>query len=371
MGASILAIGVVSALGLDWETSCAAARCGISRAAALDHYRIQANDPWEVEFVVGHQADLLTRGFEGSARLLRLLAGAVKDLLRNTGASDAEPIPVYLSLPHPQRTLTNTALMLDDETRKEAIARRAEGPAEDTRYPEMLLTAGAALAGWSGARLAAVSRSGSTGTVEMLDRIVRDIGTGTVRRALLAVVDSLLDDETLAWLNATGRLKNRATAAGLIPGEGSVAMLLGAPTGGSASIELVAFDREDHPFEDGLASLGRGLSGVLRQFADRAGWPGDESPWVISDHNGEAYRAGDWGWALQRLTAVHIPIENSHVWYPAVSFGETGAAAPGLGAACALAAWRRGYAPAQRCAVLACSDDSCRGGFLMEANSRA
>src|SRR5690349_973039 len=103
----ISAVGMVSALGLDWETSCSAARAGLLRAAAVD-FRVQAGDPWEVMFATAHEVSLLTYGFEGDGRLLRLLTGAFRDLAKNAPFQTG-PTPVFLSVPSVDRAL------LDDE----------------------------------------------------------------------------------------------------------------------------------------------------------------------------------------------------------------------------------------------------------------
>src|SRR5258707_961848 len=98
MKISITAVGMVSALGLDWETSCAAARAGISRSESVNYYKVQAGDPWEVVPVVAHQVEILTQGFEGQGRLLRLLSGAFADLRSKVPPNPGE-LPVFLSLP--------------------------------------------------------------------------------------------------------------------------------------------------------------------------------------------------------------------------------------------------------------------------------
>ncbi len=363
MGANILAIGMVSALGLDWETCCAASRCGISRAAKLDHYKIQAGDPYAVELVVGHQVDLLTRGFEGRGRLLQLLAGALRDLRRaiTPRRGDVGSLPFYLSLPAPHRTLTNIEITLDEELREEMRAKRAEIPAvQGLEAIEALLSQAADLAQWPyPVQLAAVSQSGHTATIDILDQCLKDMASGRISHAIVGAVDSLLDDQTLAWLGNTMRLKHAALATGLVPGEAAVFFVLSAGQSEPkclAAIERLAFDQEDYSLESGKSPRGKGLSNVLRKIAGAADWPGTDSPWMLSDHNGEAYRANDWGWALQRLIASNPRFGEIQSWFPAITFGDTGGASTAVGVACAAAAWKRAYAPSPRCCISASSD---------------
>ncbi len=81
---NIAGIGLVSALGCDAATSCAAARAGLVRSRVLDNFALRSAVDGEAEPVIGHPVSLLTRGFEGDARLMRLLQGALTDLLADT-----------------------------------------------------------------------------------------------------------------------------------------------------------------------------------------------------------------------------------------------------------------------------------------------
>jgi 3-oxoacyl-[acyl-carrier-protein] synthase I len=371
MGTNIVAAGMVTALGLDWQTSCAAARAGISRASPLQHYRVQGENADDVQFVSGHQAELLTQGFEGRTRLLRLLAGALKDLARNASGELNSVGWVYLALPDPARTFGNMELIEDEEMREQARSRLVDAPwANDPGDAEDLLLESAGMARWPGRlRLAAVSRSGPAGMLDVLQKCMTDIASGHVENAIVGGVDSLLDDETLGWLECTGRLKNPRLAAGLTPGEAAVLFLVGRRETQTAlgTIESVAIGTEDRPFQSGQASLGRGLSGAVSRLAKQERWPGQDHPWVVSDHNGEAYAGGEWGWALQRLAAAKILMQEAVLWLPAVWFGDTGTARVPAAVTCALAAWNRGYAPANRCVIIASQDDGRRAALLLDA----
>jgi 3-oxoacyl-[acyl-carrier-protein] synthase I len=374
MRASILAVGMVSALGQDWRTSCAAARCKISRAGVLEHYRVQVGDPWEVEFAIGHQADLVTKGFEGRGRIVRLLAAALKDLGKACiGVKDWPLIPMYLALPDPHRTLSNVELFLDEETGEEARARRAEVDTPKSDPAESIISHAMSLANWpSYDRVKATSNSGQTGMLDILEQSLADLAAGQSKYAMVGAVDSLLDDETLAWLNNTGRLKSPAVASGIIPGEAGVVFLLGCGKHSGSelgAIESLAFGIEERPFESGQAPLGKGISAVVLQIANETGWPSVEVPWVMSDHNGEQYRANDWGTALNRLTAANPAFSRTDTLFPAITFGDTGCAAPGLALAIALSAWQRKYSVSSRCCVVSCSDSNRRAGLLASAST--
>jgi 3-oxoacyl-[acyl-carrier-protein] synthase-1 len=77
----------------------------------------------------------------------------------------------------------------------------------------------------------------------------------------------------------------------------------------------------------------------------------------------------EWGHALVRLLerwpAVHEPV----LWYPATSFGETGAASGPLAVCMAVSAVARGYAPAANAVIASSSDGSGRAAVVGERTS--
>ena len=72
--------GMVSSLGLDFYTSCAAARADITRSKELDYYKFCSLETGLVENAMGHPVSILTDGFEGNIRLVRLFVGALSVL---------------------------------------------------------------------------------------------------------------------------------------------------------------------------------------------------------------------------------------------------------------------------------------------------
>jgi len=362
MNLNISAVGMVSALGLDWETSCAASRAGISQSAAINYYRVQAGDPWEVQFVTAHQATLLTQGFEGDGRLLRLLGGAFADLRRRAPANVGE-LPVFLSLPGPSgATLDDDAV--EDDTGEPSPARTTDERADD------LLNRAAQLGKWQGrVRLAGVSTAGHTGFAEALQSCFSALTDQGLDSALVGAVDSLLDDETLGSLNDAKRLKHPAAPTGLVPGEAAVIFSVSRASIREqdvlCTVNALDFADQDQHFESDNAPNGKGLSAAIIQVAQREKWPGSDSPWILSDHNGEGYRAGDWGHTVHRLVGQDPAFAETHISFPAVSFGDTRAASGSVAAACAVAAWKRGYAPAARCCIVSSSDAGRRAAFLV------
>jgi len=365
MGVKIVAVGMVTALGLDWETSCAASRAGILRASVLDHFPFQTEQIGEPQFARGHQVDLLAKGFEGYGRLLRLLAGAMREIyLRFVAHPDTlRGAAVYLSLPDPVRSQPQIERDSFDDTELD--------PSPDD-WALRLTTQASRLAGWPQApRLQGLSVAGHAGFAQVLQRAIAALDSGKADSCIVGGVDSLLDEDTLTWLLKTNRLKHPAHAAGLMPGEGAALFLL--TTSANAlleicSLEAVNLGEESQTFMDDKAANGSGLWRTVRTLSSWNSQRRSSKPIRVSltsDHNGEVYRARELGGFLVRCRG-EIQIENDlPVVLPAISFGDTGAASGAIGMAVSARSLSRGYLPPIHNIVLSTSDGPLRGAILL------
>jgi 3-oxoacyl-[acyl-carrier-protein] synthase I len=374
--AAVVGLGMCAALGTDVVTNCAAARAGISRAAALEHYGARSAVEGTPEPVIGHQASLFTRGFEGEPRLVRLAQGALTDVLRHSAGVDWRDghYGFYLSLPDAERIHTGGDLIADEGARlawREAAAAREqdESPrSSNVERARKILEQAARLARWPGeVALRFASFSGHTGGLEAVRAAVSDLAMGATDVAVVLGADSLLDEPTLQWLHLRGRLKCDGAPAGLQPGEAGVAIVLnrtGLPTStrSVASLRAVSVATEGRTLIGGESAAGEALTAVIADVWDA---PTPESSWVICDQNGEFYRAMDWGHAVVRLRAQFEAFADPVMWYPALSFGDTGAASSLAGICMAVRAWERQYAPAATALVVAASDGEARAALTL------
>jgi 3-oxoacyl-[acyl-carrier-protein] synthase-1 len=374
--AVVVGLGMCAALGTDVETNCAAARAGISRAAPLEHYRARSAVEGTPEPVMGHQASLFTRGFEGEPRLVRLAQAALTDLLRQSPATEwrERHHTFYLSLPDAARIHTGAELIADDDARRawvEAEAARepeAPPPPSNAKRAHAILTKAARLATWPAevsVRFASIT--GHTGGLEAIRTALADLASGATEIAVVVGVDSLLDERTLQWLHLRGRLKCDGSPVGFQPGEAGVAVALSRtaapPTGASKTwLRGLSLARERRAQLAGDTAAGEALAQVIASV-----WQGPEQqiPWIISDQNGEFYRAMDWGYAVVRLRARLVAFAEPVVWYPAASFGDVGAASSLAGICVAARAWERQYAPAAGALVVAASDGEERAAIAL------
>lgn len=368
---------MVASLGCDVDNVCAAARAGIVRSQVIENYRIRSAVEGDEQPVNGHPTILLTRGFEGQTRLVRLIQGALTDLLARTPHIDwRERLHrFYLSLPDSRRVRSGAELIADEAAREEITRpvddedeQPKDDPAARSRAAERILGMSADLVAWpSRPMLGFTSFAGHTGGLEIMRAALADLQAGVCEVAVVVGADSLLDEGTLRWLHVCGRLKCDGAPTGLLPGEAGVAIALSrSPIPNesvpAASVRNIEFAAEPRTLLLGASPVGEGLADVLgRAWSRNTG----EFPWIVSDQNGEVYRAMDWGCAAVRLRAQDAAFASPVLWYPAVSLGDTGAASALVGICMAVRAWQRNYAPAEGALISATSDGEARAALAL------
>lgn len=366
-GAVLAGVGLVSALGYDAPTALAAARAGVSRASVQPHWRKRSGVSGVEEPVVGHAAGLLTLGFEGETRLRRLALGALQDLLaeRLDAALLKQRVGLYVALPDPERARSCAPL------RGAAAATPEPDPDEPAPAERARAFVHAVAAGVAWVEKPSTlfwNHLGHAAGAVVLGAAAQDLQAGKVDTAIVLAVDSLLDDDSLTWLAACGRLKCDDSPAGLMPGEAAVALALRRPGEAAeplATLRGLAFAEEPLAQAGGRVSSGEVLTeAVARAWSEAA----PQAAWLLADHNGEHHRAHEWGSALARLRSMGDAFADPALWLPALSFGDTGAASTPLAVAMASHAWRRGCAPRTAAVVAACSDGGARAALLLTSH---
>ncbi|MEJ8849311.1 hypothetical protein [Variovorax rhizosphaerae] len=371
---AILAHAMVSSLGCDSADACAAARAGLTRAALIDGMEVSAAADGNPEPVVVHAVPVLTKGFEGEARLQRMVDHALlemKVLLSRSGTL-RDRVGAYFAVPDPAREYQALDLITAEAERQEKseIAGRLAMQPFDGSSAQRMLTRAADAAEWPGTiKLMRASAAGQAAALACMAAARQDLEEDRLDLAIVAAVDSLVSPATLIWLHQCHRLKTTDMPIGLMPGEGCVMLAMARGGEGVQGHVLdAALGQEPLSLWSGATSVGQGLGEVMSRVAQSAGWKDAEaSAWVISDHNGEVYRANEWGHALVRLQGAWPAASDPTVWFPAISFGDTGSAAPLIGACMALRAFERGHAPADRAMVLASSEGEARAALVLAA----
>lgn len=342
----IAGLGLVTALAGTVEQSCAAIRCNFARPMPLEGVLSFDSESEEEEQVVGHPIAGVTDGFQGFGRWMRLGRLALRDLARFANvASQPKDFWTRLGL---------VACLPRSATDRFEVA--AELAPE---LPSFL----AAEIGWHIPPEHCVTLLGGNEVVfSGLGFIGSQFASGAWQRAVLLTLDTLVDEESIRWLEAEQRLKTSIHPVGLTPGEASASLLLErSSTGAIARVESLAVAP---PGPDGSPrSRARSLeAAVSNAFA--AGHPSAVGD-VIGNLNGETVRSYAWGTAQIRFGGAVAPDARS-TW-PATSLGDVGVASPAVALCIAARSFQRGYARNNRALVFATADDGSAAACLVVA----
>jgi 3-oxoacyl-[acyl-carrier-protein] synthase-1 len=344
---AITGIGVTSALGAGAAQACAALRAGLGRVAESDLFVVLPLDP------------------EGDPE--PLMAAPVPTV--NARPRAAERIP-SLALPALAESLADAGLRREDVPRASlhlalpGASRPGLGGLDPSLADELCRRGGIPRFGFVTA-----SRAGHSGVVEAMDSALEFLRKEREGYAVVLAVDSLLDRETFRWLDKRDRLKGSRNPEGIAVGEAAVALVVertrhaeGRGARLWATVDATGTAREKATiFGDG-PGVGDGLTRALRVALQ--GLPAPPAPaWVLTDHNGERYRAIELGYVINRVNEVFPELR--YTWYVADGVGDTGAAAGGLLAARAAHAFACGHAPAGQAMILTSSDDGGRGVLVL------
>jgi 3-oxoacyl-[acyl-carrier-protein] synthase-1 len=338
--ALITAIGMTTPVGLTAAQSCAAIRAGIAAMDDLD--MTIETDGFDVVPVRGCAVPVVTEGYLGLGRWTRLAVSALKDLMSasNLSVDDLASATLYLALPP------------------------AERGGVDNRVQQLL---GLRIAQWIGLRgLEGRVRSYPTGHAaagHACRDAIAHLATGHAQRAIICAVDSLVEPETLEFFHSKRRLKTDDHIDGFIPGEAAACILIeSASTARSraarplAALEAVALGQEPITIWSDQPSPATGLSdavrGTLAQLGDA------RVPLVVSDLNGESYRAKEFGITAAR--ALSAASGKWSLWHTADCIGDTGAASFAVSLCVAARALAKGVLQADRALILGSSDDGLR-----------
>lgn len=336
------AAGMVTCVGLDAASSCAAMR---GRLDGFAETRFMGPD---AEWLVG-AAVPLPRNWIGLKRMAHLAAGALSDLRRQHAAA-LEGAPILLCLAEearPGRPIPDPA----------ALARLV---AEILGLPAL-------------PRLQVIAHGRPSGFVA-LDRARRLIAAGEDPVVILGV-DSYLTAQSVAHYLAEGRLLGPGNANGFIPGEAAAAVLCTAAPGplrltglGLAREVAHIYNKADKDGLD-LPLRGDGMTRAYQIAMDQAQVDLAHVEYRISDLIGEQYFFKQAALASLRLERGRTPFQD--LWSPAENLGNVGAAVVPVMLAQLLTAEARGYAPGSPALMEGSGDDGACGAAVFHAVRRA
>jgi 3-oxoacyl-[acyl-carrier-protein] synthase-1 len=346
--AEILAIGVVTPVGLDAASAAAAIRAGVSRARESSVYD-RWLEPHRMALVPEDALPPLAPALESApmtsahARMLRMASLALQQA---TAVALPSPAALFLGLPE---------------------ARQGEPDAVGASFLADLGTQAGVKLDPGASRLR--REGGAAGLFALCDALAL-LRSGRAEYAFAGGVDTYLDLRRLATLDAEGRILGPRVMDGFIPGEGAAMLLLATPayaqrTGARPLGRIVAGATGEEPGHRYSTEpyRGDGLAGTFQAlFAAAPSCPPVRC--VYAGFNGESLPAKEWGVAYLRSTARFAG--DFAIEHPADCTGDTGAAAGPLMLALAAAGIRKGYRR-DPCLVWCTSDRAARAAALLEA----
>ncbi|MCP3168885.1 hypothetical protein [Myxococcus qinghaiensis] len=375
---AITGLGMVSALGSDVISSCAAARAGLTRWSELDLV-ISDEDTLEPVPLKGHEVTSLCWGFQGYARWLRLADAALRDLLDYSGLErdTAEGTGIHVQLPgdwmqevHLQGSLIDQFPEKErPQVHEDLVAERAEWRAHVTRrlIPELLSLSAFPIA----PSHRAYTFGGAATFTSALLSATAAIQSRAVDRCIVGGIDSWVDEEALRCAFELGLLRTPNRAVGRYPGEAAAFILLeraSAARSRGARIEgflgqVASHSEGGHRFS-GKSSTGLALfEAISACFPAGAPAQGDIGLSIVN-LNGDEPRAREYGHTLVRLQASGLPTPDQR-WYVPASFGELGAATGAAAVCLGVRGFARRYARSARILVALLDDEPSRGAFVL------
>ena len=335
----ILTAGMVTGVGLDAPSSCAAMRCGITGF-------VETGFMFGGEWLIGSPVPL-DEAWRGREKLLQMVVPAIEECLAAASSPNTSDVPLLLCVAEddrPGRLDGLDASFLSDVQARLGVLFHERS--------ELITT-------------------GRIGGVTALDRARRLLEEEQLEQCIIAGVDSLLVARSLSAYDTARRLQTATNSDGFIPGEGAAAVLVGVSEPEDNEVQLscmgLGFGAEPAPLESEAPNRADGLVEAFRAaFAD-SGIDFAQVDYRITDNSGEQFGFKEAALALTRVLRVRK--QEFDLWHPADCIGEVGAAMVPAVLAVALAAARKGYAPGAGVLCHFAADSEARAAIVLRAQS--
>ena len=337
-GLFIRAAGMVTAVGLDCASSCAAMR---ARLDGFAETRFVGGDGW----LIGAQVPL-PRNWIGSVRMARLLAGAIAEVFRKVPEAEADAALI---------------VCLAEESRP---GRPVQDPVAMLRQLSEII----GLPAHTKTRIIAHGRPSGFVALQQARRLMAD-GAGYV---VITGVDSYLTTLSAAHYLAEERILIPGNANGFIPGEAAAAVLCSATEGplcltglGLAREEAFIYNGMGESEGEHLPLRGNGMTRAYWIALEQARTDFEHVEYRIADLIGESYFFKQSALASIRVDSGHREIRE--IWSPGENLGNVGAAVVPLMMGMALTAVQKGYACGSPVLIEASGDDGACGAAVLHS----
>jgi 3-oxoacyl-[acyl-carrier-protein] synthase-1 len=364
MRLAITSLGMITSIGRCAPSTCASQRAGIVRPQPIEYYQLVDEDTQAPTPLIGHPIRGYTEGFAGVGLWIRLAVGCIKDLISYGGlppAGDAAfwqgtGLVAVTPVLDPKRLDVLDGVEADFLV--EAYLKRLLNFLELPLRPQ---------------HLHAISM-GHAGTAAALKRADEIMAPGELDRVMILACDSYLDRSSLGWLGDHDRLKSDSNPVGLAPGEAGICLLIESESScrrRNARIEAVilgaAVGLETNHLFSGEINQGVALTSAIAQALSESSLPSPFSGDILSDLNGEVWRANELGNALVRLRGA-LDADRSNLVAPATSFGDVGAASGAVAVGLAVRSFVRRYSASNHALILSSSESGQVGSVCLTGN---
>jgi 3-oxoacyl-[acyl-carrier-protein] synthase-1 len=335
MPLAIRRTGLVTAVGLDAPSACAALRAKLTNPTETRF--ADAAGQW----LMAHQFPL-DSPWRGLERLAQSCAMAIAECLADVPRADWARIPVLLNLAEPER------------------------PGRLPGLEDRLFALIEAELGVSFHAESALIAHGRVSTILGLATARKLLHGSAIERVVLAAADSLVHGPTLKAFDRAGRLLKASNTNGWMPGEAAGAVLLTRPVDGEPELRCIGLGMatEAATIDSELPLRGDGLTKAIRNALDEAGLDMHHMDFRLADLAGEQYYFKEASLAMARTLVQRKAFFD--LWHPAEGTGEIGAASGLAMLAVMDAACRKGYAPGPRAVAHFANDRGPRAAAILE-----
>lgn len=311
---SIVASGMVTGVGLNAPSTCAAIRCGINNFKETRF--IDKGGEW----IIGSEI-CLEQPWRGRTKLVKLAVSAIRQCLLAINTVETEKIPLLLCVAEQDRP------------------ERLEG------LDDILLNEIQDKLGMKFNERSTTISNGRVGGIDALRQAVAIFNQGSVTYCIIAGVDTLLVADTLSAYEERERLQTSKNSNGFIPGEAGAAVLVSTAnrsSGTGMNIIGIGYGKEKATVDSEEPLRAEGLVQAIKEASQTSGMTVADMDYRITDANGEQYLFKEAVLALTRTLRKRK--EEFDIWHPADCIGEVGAAIVPVVLGVAMAAGKKGYA---------------------------
>jgi len=336
---SIRAHSMLTAVGLDGQSTCAAMRAGISGVATANLW-----DYTEGQHLNAGRPKML-QWWEGATMLPELLVQPLEECRSLLSPEHYDTSPIFVLLPPPGRPYRPPDL-------------------EKIVLGGLCVKLGGALPPGSRA-----FENGRAGIAPALEEAAQHAQVG--RSCIIVGAESFLRQVLVEHYIENQRLLCSINSNGFIPGEAACAILIG-PSRTTRGPELIieglgiGYEPAGTGGDEKISVRGDGLTEAVRNALQQAGLEHSMLEYTISDLNGERFKFKETTIYQARLDRLRPPGTPSRkqgyldMWQPIQFLGEIGAAVFPCMLGWALHASQRGYAPSLHCLLHASEDNGQR-----------